>query len=90
MMAALFGIARELPGGRLLSAAGLLVLCLSMNSIRILLFGIRVPIEVFAMAALIPIWFYTGEKATRSKAVQWAFTLFYPVHLAVLALLRFL
>ena len=90
MMAALFGIARDLPNGKPLMAVGLLVLCLTMNSAVIPVFGIRIPIECFALAALLPIWLYSGRKATRSKAVQWAFTLFYPAHLAVIALLRYL
>ena len=90
IMAALFGIARDLPNGKPLMAAGLLALCLTMNSAVIPVFGVRIPIEVFAMAALLPIFFYSGRKATHSKAIQWAFTLFYPVHLAVIALVRFL
>lgn len=48
----------------------------------------RVPIELFAILALIPIHLYQGRKVTRSKAIQWAFYLFYPAHLLILYLIR--
>ncbi len=49
---------------------------------------ITVPMEIFGLIALIPIFLYDGRKLTRSKAVQWGFYLFYPVHLLVLWLLN--
>ena len=52
-----------------------------MNSVRIPVFGYRIPIELFAVLAMIPIAFYSGRKATSCKAVQVGFYLFYPVHL---------
>ncbi len=51
-------------------------------------FGYRVPIEMFAVLAMIPIGLYSGQKCSSSCAMQWAFYLFYPVHLAVLVLIR--
>lgn len=51
-------------------------------------FGYRVPIEMFAVLAMIPIGLYSGKKCSSSRAIQWAFYLFYPVHLAVLVLIR--
>lgn len=47
-----------------------------------------VPIEMFAILALIPIHLYQGRKVTGSKAVQWAFYLFYPAHLLILYFIR--
>ncbi len=52
--------------------------------------GVNVPIEVFAIPSLIAIFCYGGHKLTHSKAVQWAFYLFYPVHLTVLWVLDML
>ena len=49
---------------------------------------VRIPIEIFALLAMVPIAFYSGRKRTRSKALQWGFYLFYPVHLTVLLLIR--
>lgn len=47
-----------------------------------------VPIELFAILALIPIHLYRGRKVTRNKTVQWAFYLFYPAHLFILYLIQ--
>lgn len=49
-----------------------------------------VPLNRLPLLSAIPIFFYDGRKLTSSKAVQWAFYLFYPVHIAVLALLEIL
>lgn len=61
-----------------------------MNSIRIPVWGFSVPIEMFAVLAMIPIALYSGKKTTSSKAVQWGFYLFYPVHLTALVFVRML
>ena len=45
------------------------------------------PIQSFSVVAMAPISLYSGRKLTRSRAVQTGFYLFYPVHLAVLAIL---
>ena len=47
-----------------------------------------VPIEMFALAAMVPICLYSGRKISGSRALQWGFYLFYPVHLLVLLSLR--
>lgn len=60
------------------------------NSIRITFCGMRIPIEMFAVLAMIPIALYSGKKSTSSRVVQWGFYLFYPVHLAVLVFVRML
>lgn len=62
-----------------------LVLTSGMRNFQI--FGIWISLESFALLALIPIFCYDGRKLTNSKAVQWAFYLFYPVHLTVLWIL---
>ena len=46
------------------------------------------PVQIFALLAFVPIWNYSGEKATASKVVKMMFYLFYPVHMAVLLLLQ--
>lgn len=61
-----------------------------MNSLKIPVLGMMVPIEMFAVFAMIPIALYSGRKATSSRAVQWGFYLFYPVHLMILVLVRIL
>lgn len=74
----------ELTRGRheWLKAAGMVTL----NWQGSLVFG--VPVQLYAVLALIPIWLYSGEKLTHNRVVQWAFYLFYPAHLLVLYFLR--
>jgi len=46
-----------------------------------------VPMQLYAVLALIPIYMYDGRKISRSKWVQWGFYLFYPVHLLILSMI---
>lgn len=86
-MIALFVMTRERKDRKNLQLIGMVIICWFMNSAAVRIFGIRVPIEMFAVLALIPIFLYTGKKHTGSKAVQIMFYLFYPVHLMVLHLI---
>ena len=86
-LVALFGLARELPGKWPLLAAGMTVLFCMMPSSTVMILGISVPVQLFGLVSLVPIALYSGEKLTRSKAAQWAFYLFYPVHMVLLRLL---
>ena len=88
MLIVMFGLVRGLSRESLLQFTGLTVICWLMGSARISVFGVRIPIELFAVLAMVPIALYSGEKRTDSRAVQWAFYLFYPVHLAVLYLIE--
>ena len=44
----------------------------------------------FALLALIPIWLYRGKQGYHSKPLQYAYYAFYPVHLLILGLIKFL
>ena len=44
----------------------------------------------FALLALIPIWLYRGKQGYHSKALQYGYYAFYPVHLLILGLLKFM
>ena len=44
----------------------------------------------FALLALIPIWLYRGKQGYHSKALQYACYAFYPVHLLILGIMKFL
>ena len=50
--------------------------------------GIHWTIQELAAFAVVPIALYNGRKATSSKALQWGFYLFYPVHLLILSFFR--
>lgn len=67
-----------------LQAIGVLLVNLATNSSAVPVFGIHVPVQLFAVLAMIPIACYSGVKLTRSKAAQWAFYLFYPLHMLFL------
>ena len=44
----------------------------------------------FAILALIPIWLYQGKQGYHSKALQYGYYAFYPLHLLILGILKFL
>lgn len=46
--------------------------------------------QSLALLALIPIWLYRGRQGHHSKAFQYACYSFYPLHLLILGLLKFL
>ncbi len=60
-----------------------------MDSVPVQVLGMRIPIEMFALLAMLPIGCYSGRKRSDSKVLQWAFYLFYPVHLTVLVVIRY-
>lgn len=76
---ALFLLTRQMPQSLLLQAIGLYViqLCFSVNNV-----------QHCALAAMIPISLYSGQKITQNSIAQWSFYLFYPVHLLILWLNR--
>lgn len=79
-MIAVFGLFDRLPA----QALGLFLVNYLMDSRPVSFLGIPVPIQLFALVAMLPIGLYSGKKVTRSPALQWAFYLFYPVHLLIL------
>lgn len=88
LLIAVFALTRGMKREKLLLILGCAVI---LNSgMKEQIFGIWISTELFALLALIPIFRYDGRKLTHSKAVQWAFYLFYPVHILILALLEFL
>lgn len=93
LLVALFDLTRELPHKCLLQFFGMW--CLFSPNHRMMLEWIPriqqtgrlyLTTQEWAVLALLPIHSYSGEKRTTSKAIQWAFYLFYPVHLTVLHL----
>ena len=87
VLIALFVLSRDLPHRLILQTIGMAVICYLMDSYVMSIAGLRVPIEMFALTAMVPIALYSGEKMSNSKMLQWAFYLFYPVHLTVLFLI---
>ena len=81
---ALFYLCREgryARCGLLLGMLALNGLCISSRTVPA--FGIAVPIQILAAAALPVIWLYNGRPGV-NRRWRWAFYAFYPAHLLVL------
>lgn len=87
LLIVLFRLSRELDS-KLFQAFGMVCIFFAMNSIHVPFCGLRVPIEIFALGALVPISLYSGRKCTHSKLVSWMFYSFYPMHFILLGVLR--
>lgn len=86
LLIAMLALTRGLPYEKLWRTIGFTALL--WFGATITLGAVTVPMEIFGLIALVPIFLYDGSKLTHSKAVQWGFYLFYPVHLLVLWLLN--
>ena len=54
---------------------------------QLLLGGMEIPVQAFAILAFLPISLYNGEKGSGGKALQLGSYLFYPAHMLILGLL---
>ena len=87
LLVALFALNREHPRRIWLYFLGMVFLFDWMGGLSVRILGqLRLPLQMFGLAALPLIWAYSGEKRTRSRWVQWGFYLFYPVHMVLLRL----
>ena len=82
-MIVMFLLCREIPHRN-----PVLWVLMVLLSLRMAGFPSGIGIQFYAVAAMVPISLYSGEKRSHSKPLQWAFTLFYPVHIAILLLIR--
>jgi hypothetical protein len=85
---ALFFLTRQLPRREIWQFVGLWFI-FSPNHLMMLnwLGGFSLTVQELAAFAVLPIMLYDGRKMTKNKVVQWAFYLFYPVHLLALYLI---
>lgn len=83
LMIAIFLLTRELPCRILIQTALLFLLSLRMAG-----FPGPLNVQIRAVLAMIPIALYSGEKGSRNPRLQWCFTLFYPLHIVILLLIR--
>ena len=79
---AILYLTRGIPHEKLWRTAAMTVLL--WFGITVSVFGLEIPLELFGLVSLVPIFLYDGRKVTKSKWVQWAFYLFYPVHILLL------
>lgn len=88
LLIGMFALTRELPHQGLVRFLGIWCVfspfhLMALNWVG----GFAVTVQELAAFAAIPIGMYDGSKRTKSRAVQWGFYLFYPVHLLVLYLI---
>lgn len=74
------------PLGQLISLVLLYIVFFKGQSVVIDLFGYEyfLPLQGFGVLALIPIWLYNGKRASKSKALKYAFYAFYPAHMLII------
>lgn len=82
-MVVLFLLTRGIPYAKVAQLIGMVLLSLRMAG-----FPGHIGLQIYAIAALVPIFLYSGKKQSRNPAQQWAFTLFYPMHMLILLLIR--
>ena len=84
---AVFGLAENLT----IQTVGMALCNILMPSAAIPVLGMQISVQLFAIPAMVFIALYSGRKLLKSKALQWGFYLFYPVHIMFLwGLLQFL
>ena len=88
LIVSIFLLTEKLPYKHLVQTGLLLLAQFFISSRKLDFFGIMVPIQLFAVFAMVPIALYSGRKVTKSPVLQWAFYLFYPVHMLILVLFR--
>lgn len=88
VLIAMFMLTKDQPHSRIQQVIWLLLVSLVTSKATMMIGPIRVPRQAFSVAALIPIWAYNGSKRTGNVWIRRGFYLFYPVHLAVLYLVR--
>ncbi len=78
--------------GQLLLLAYINMVLLGDNGFDLVIWGHTcfVPLQTFALLALIPIWLYRGKQGPHSKALQYLYYSFYPAHLLILGLIQVL
>ncbi len=90
----MFYISKRLPLTPLFQLIGMVAINVFFYEgqfIPIEIFGkvLELPIQSFAVFALIPIWLYNGRKGSSSKIMQYGFYAFYPLHMLILYLIRY-
>lgn len=89
-MIGLFVMTRESSGKWWEQALWLTILSWMIGGMTVGIGPVEVPIQVFSVAALIPIFLYDGHKCTNNIWVRRGFYLFYPVHLLILYAMKML
>ncbi len=92
LMVLVFWLFREVRFGWLIQLAAMIYINFELvggMGYDFALFGATkfLPIQGFAVLALIPIWLYNGKQGIRSRWFRYAVYVFYPAHLLILSLI---
>jgi len=91
LVIAMFALAKETKHEKWWRVAGMFLLYWDFSyTCRYYNLDVYIPMNRLPLLAAIPIALYDGRKLTYNKTVQWAFYLFYPAHILILALLKWL
>lgn len=86
-MIGMFVVTRGIPHQYWIQAMSLILIGLMNGGMTVTIGSIPIPLQVFAVAAMLPIALYDGSKRTGNIWVRRGFYLFYPVHLLILYLI---
>lgn len=87
VLIALFALSRHMYNRNMVRFFGMLVLFHYIPSATLQLGNFSIPLQALGALSMLFIAAYDGRKLTNSKAIQWAFYLFYPVHLTLIYLI---
>ena len=83
LVAAFYGVHRA-PSGAVVK---MIAQAFGLAFFSIGVMGGYLSIELWSLAALVPIWLYNGQRGFSTKAVLYGFYAFYPVHILALSLI---
>ncbi len=89
-----FYLFRDFPFAFVLQFAAMFLVFVFLYPGRPMLFKIddiifKIPVQAFALFSFVPIWLYNGKKGSKSKILQYGFYSFYPAHIALLCIIRY-
>lgn len=90
LLVVLFAVSREYYARNIIRFGGMLVIFHTMPSVLLPLGNMGIPLQALGALSILFIASYDGRKLTDSRPVQWAFYLFYPVHMLILKALEWL
>jgi len=90
LIIAMFALVKEVRHENWVRLAGMALLLWDNTAMFQWNLGVPIYYNRIRMLSAVPIFCYDGSKRTYSKAVQWAFYLFYPVHITILLLVKML
>lgn len=83
LVAAFYGVHRA-PSGAVVK---MIAQAFGLAFFSIGVMGGYLSIELWSLAALVPLWLYNGRRGFSNRGVQYGFYAFYPVHILILSLI---